>query len=451
MKQDEPSELTKEGAIGRGEAPQEETSDTSRGNGDRLRKTKRIIGILIPIAIAVVVTLTQLGGNEPTEPTTYNVYHDQQDGLSFSYPSDWRNITEQEEYEEFIGEQPPEVQDMMRQGILRLAGFGDPSEAGALVVETIDFNRAGEPVPELDETAASQLAAAFSTKMEDFQLVSITRTIIDKGSDDSQQEAWEVVSMGKHKGKDTMFNILVTVSTTKLYLVLFVCQESAYNILLPAYDKLKETIELPPAEEAVAPIPEVDVVPKTKAEISGTVLYSDDFSDGSSGWDTYEDEEGSSLYEEGWLHIINYTTTEYDTISLAHQYFEDFVLEVESRLVAGTDENLHIIVARCGRVGSYYAFSISADGWYSIVAITPLWVDVLVEPARSIYIRQGKDITNLVRVECVGTALRLSVNGNLLAEVTDTRFRSGDIGLGASSFANEFTEVAFDNVVVTAP
>lgn len=64
---------------------------------------------------------------------------------------------------------------------------------------------------------------------------------------------------------------------------------------------------------------------------------------------------------------------------------------------------------------------------------------------------------NIVRVECVGSDLSFSVNGHLLANVSDSTFAGGDVGLGASLpvgtsvSESQFTEVAFDNIIITAP
>jgi hypothetical protein len=71
--------------------------------------------------------------------------------------------------------------------------------------------------------------------------------------------------------------------------------------------------------------------------------------------------------------------------------------------------------------------------------------------ARSKAIQQGVGATHLARVECVGEHLLFWVDGELLVEVRDGNLSEGDIGLGVASLDGEYWEVAFDNVVVTAP
>lgn len=194
------------------------------------------------------------------------------------------------------------------------------------------------------------------------------------------------------------------------------------------------------------------VAPATTPEISKTVLYSDDFSDENSGWDTYSDESGWVKYQDGWLHLMNYKSSVDETDSDANQYFTDFVLEVETKLVDGTDDNWHSVGCRLNEEASYYEFSISADGYYRLaVWIKNEDIDPSNRPTFSSHIRQGRDAINLLRAECVGSNLRLLVNGHLLTEMTDNRLTGGDIYLGVSSLAGTHSEIAFDNLVITEP
>ena len=215
----------------------------------------------------------------------------------------------------------------------------------------------------------------------------------------------------------------------------------------------------PPTEPTVTPVytPKPTPVPTHEPTPTPTptppeILFSDNFSNPRSGWYTGSDENGSAFYRGGWLHIRNTTGSEHAMGSWPDQYFTDFVLEVETKLVSGTDENYHTIACRYDGAGNYYDFGIGADGYYEILK----WVNdervILKAPTFSTYIHRGQGVTNLVRVECVGNALSLSVNGHLLATVTDNAFTGGYISLGADALTPlRYTEVAYDNIVVTAP
>jgi hypothetical protein len=180
------------------------------------------------------------------------------------------------------------------------------------------------------------------------------------------------------------------------------------------------------------------------------VLFSDDFSNDAGVWDTYSNDDGSVFYKSGWLHLINNNPAQFATGSYAHQYFTDFVLEVETKLIAGTDNNWHMVLCRYQDGDAYY-FRISADGYYCIFKLVNGSWTALASTTYSSYINQGVDAVNLVHIECIGSNLSLSVNGHLLEQVTDTSLTGGDIALGAAALAGTSTEVAFDNITVTKP
>jgi len=184
---------------------------------------------------------------------------------------------------------------------------------------------------------------------------------------------------------------------------------------------------------------------------STRVLFSDDFSSDTDIWDIFSDEDGSVFYANGWLHLINFTTAPNDTYTLAYQYFTDFVLEVETKLVGGTDDNWQAVSGRLRDEDNYYAFGISADGYYYIAKFVNGEQIPLAGPTSSSYINQGRDVINLIRIELSGSNLSLSVNGHVLKTVTDATFTGGDIALVATSWAGNLTEIAFDNIVVTEP
>ena len=181
------------------------------------------------------------------------------------------------------------------------------------------------------------------------------------------------------------------------------------------------------------------------------VLFSDDFSDGAGVWGIFSADYGSVFYKDGWIHLINNAHTQFATGTYANQHFTDFILEVETKLVAGADANWHNVICRWQDADNYYVLDISADGYYAILK----WLNgnkiLLVSPTYSSYIYQGQGITNLMHIECIGSTLSLTVNGHILATITDTSFTGGDIGLSAATVGNTFTEVAFDDIVVSSP
>jgi uncharacterized repeat protein (TIGR02543 family) len=180
-----------------------------------------------------------------------------------------------------------------------------------------------------------------------------------------------------------------------------------------------------------------------------TVLFSDDFSDPHSGWDTYNGSDGQVRYQDGYFYIKDYTNPEGTIYGEAGQYFTDFVLEVETWLIGGTDDNWQAVGCRWQSEENYYALAISADGFYEMVKVVNGSLISLVSPTSSSHINIGEGAVNLMRIECAGNSLSLSVNGHLLASVTDSTFSGGDIALAANALAGSYTEVGFNNLVVT--
>jgi uncharacterized repeat protein (TIGR02543 family) len=186
--------------------------------------------------------------------------------------------------------------------------------------------------------------------------------------------------------------------------------------------------------------------------VSGpVVLFSDDFSDPNSGWVTYDEYDGRVRYHDGCFYIKDYTSPAWTMYGEAQRYFTDFILEVETWLVGGTDDNWQAVGCRFQDEDNGYDFAISADGYYEMVK----WVNgddiVFAEPTYSTYINQGVGAVNFIHIECIGSSLSLSVNGHLLTSTTDSTFSGGDISLGANSLAGTYTEVAFDNLVIYEP
>lgn len=189
----------------------------------------------------------------------------------------------------------------------------------------------------------------------------------------------------------------------------------------------------------------------TTSVMAQEVLFSDNFSDESSGWATFSDREGGVFYQDGWLHVKDYPYYKLATWTSPSQYFTDLILDVDTKLVDGTDSNWHVVCFRLKDDYNYYGFHISADGWYYINKVVDQQETILIQPVRSAYIRQGKDVNNHIHIECIGSNLNFSINDHKLREVADSTFGGGDIGLAAGALKGPSTEVAFDNLVITKP
>jgi len=186
----------------------------------------------------------------------------------------------------------------------------------------------------------------------------------------------------------------------------------------------------------------------------GNVLFADDFSDPASGWEVGNYVEGDVGYGDGYYFVISRR----DGGAMwgnAFRNFDNVVIEVDATQVAGPANNHNAYGVKCrvqsgGTGGDGYAFLVGANGQYSIQVVRGGSYSLLVGWDRSAAIRQG-NATNHIRAVCNGPHLALIVNGELLAEVEDLTYTSGDISLMAVTLEPEATEVHFDNLVVTAP
>ncbi len=183
------------------------------------------------------------------------------------------------------------------------------------------------------------------------------------------------------------------------------------------------------------------------------VLFQDDFSSPNSGWEIGDYDAGKVGYGNGYYYVIAYGNG--DTMwGVANRHFTDVAIEVDATQVSGPDNNNtdYGVICRTGdpESGIGYYLLISGDGYYGIAKGVEGGFDWLVDFTESHAIRQG-NTTNHIRAVCKGSTLRLYVNGELLAEVQDPAYTSGDIALTATSYEDTPVEVRFDNLVVTRP
>ncbi|HBX70334.1 MAG TPA: hypothetical protein DEH25_13385 [Chloroflexi bacterium] len=181
------------------------------------------------------------------------------------------------------------------------------------------------------------------------------------------------------------------------------------------------------------------------------VLFQDDFSDDSSGWDQVNVDEGLTDYTNGVYRIwVNTTST--DVWANPGLNFTDTIVEVEATKVGGPDDNDFGVICRYEDSSNFYFFIISSDGYYGLGKVvdgeqTILGAEELM-PSDAITLG---NVTNTIRADCVGSTLTLYANGTQLASESDTTFTSGDVGLLAGTFNDPGTDIHFDNFVVRQP
>jgi len=190
----------------------------------------------------------------------------------------------------------------------------------------------------------------------------------------------------------------------------------------------------------------------TEAEALPTgVLFQDDFSDTSSGWDRVNVDEGVTDYENG-IYRIFVNTDSTDVWTNPGLNFTDTIIEVEAEKVGGPDDNDFGVICRYEDTNNFYFFILSSDGYYGVGRVLDGVQELLgeAELMPSDEIKTG-NVTNNIKADCVGSTLTLYANGTQLISVEDTALTSGDVGLLAGTFDTPGTDIYFDNFVVRQP
>lgn len=189
----------------------------------------------------------------------------------------------------------------------------------------------------------------------------------------------------------------------------------------------------------------------TAAALPPGVLFADDFSNPVSGWDVRNEADAITDYRDGEFVIFvgKINTTLWST---ANRSMTDLSVDVNARQVAGTDDNLFGIICRYQDAQNFYRFVIGGNGFAGITKRANGQVSVLSGQAltRSDAVNRGL-ATNHLRAVCNGDQLTLYVNDQLVSQVTDDEFPSGEFGLLASSGNVPGTEIHFDDSLVTQP
>ena len=194
------------------------------------------------------------------------------------------------------------------------------------------------------------------------------------------------------------------------------------------------------------PSPQVSPTPQPSPQMG--LLYSDDFSDPSSGWLVFSGEDDEKGYSDGEYYVL---VNKPNMVSWGRPSlnFTDFRLEVDARKVAGPDDNDFGVAVRYRDSDRFYSFQISSDGYYAVLKrVHGAW-ETLAAWSASPHINQGES-TNHLTLIAQGPNFSFSVNGEHLVDVVDASFAEGDIGLLAGAFDEGGVSIHFDNVEVWA-
>jgi hypothetical protein len=213
-------------------------------------------------------------------------------------------------------------------------------------------------------------------------------------------------------------------------------------------------VQVSPSLPAVSTPGGLDANPTSTAPSSEgqAILFFDDFSDTSSGWDQVEEADYSTDYYNHTYRILVNTNMSDSWANPSGWNFNDAIYEVDAIKNGGSDDNDFGLICRYQDPNHFYYAVISSDGYYAISKVTADSTQILGSEnlEYSDFINQGS-ASNHLRFDCISNRLTLFVNGHLLDQQTDSEYSSGNVGLIAGTYDSPGTDILFDNLRVTSP
>lgn len=184
---------------------------------------------------------------------------------------------------------------------------------------------------------------------------------------------------------------------------------------------------------------------------SADILFEEDFADDDQGWPGTTTENYTLGVANG-EYVATMNESELYLWSVPGQSLSDVHIEVTIRNTGQANDNAFGVVCNLQDGDNHYFLGFGSDGFYAIAraqdgetrrlsSADDLWIQSPDIPVNAASYQLGAD--------CADGRLALYVNGRQIAEVNDSTFTSGDVGLFMATFEQAGAEVHFDNFVVT--
>jgi hypothetical protein len=227
---------------------------------------------------------------------------------------------------------------------------------------------------------------------------------------------------------------------------------------------LKTALVLPTSTEVLLPTPFPTDTPAPTATPLPTdtlfptpvpftnVLFKDNFSSVSTGWDQVHETDYILEYKNGSYHVVVGKQGGGQSVWNGKD-FTDMSVEVDATLNTGPDDALVGVACRFSQANGGYSFEFSRNGFYGIYLY-----DSSGSPTGLYENTLDPDMVNAsgpnhIEGICSGTTLTMILNGVMLAQVDDSTLASGAAGVivrtGDSGTAG--IDVSFNQFVVKGP
>jgi LSD1 subclass zinc finger protein len=181
------------------------------------------------------------------------------------------------------------------------------------------------------------------------------------------------------------------------------------------------------------------------------LLFQDDFSSTSSGWDQSHDAEYTLEYKNNAYHVLVGAQNGGESVWIGDSY-TNVSVEVDVNQGVGPDDALMGVSCRFKPDIGGYSFEFARDGTYGIYKYTQGSPEALTESQLDPDTVNVSGINHIQGV-CAGSTLTLLLNGQALAQVDDPTYITGGAGLIVRTgySGNPGIDVTFNQFVVKGP
>ncbi len=188
--------------------------------------------------------------------------------------------------------------------------------------------------------------------------------------------------------------------------------------------------------------PTVSTQPNPYPPHTGSLVLNDPLKDNNKGyhWDTGTFGTASSCtFTGGSYHVAVSMQGHVFACNAEAVNFADFTYEVQMTILKGDRGGLFF--RQVGTQGPYYYFSMKTDGSYELDSFTGR-TRLVLQQGTSPAIKTGLNQTNLLAVVAQGSSITVYINGQNIAQISDSTTSQGLIGLAADP-TDQPAEVAF--------
>ncbi len=247
----------------------------------------------------------------------------------------------------------------------------------------------------------------------------------------------------------------ISIVLSILVMIVSACSASPATVTTQTEEVMTEA----PVESEAETAPTATTAPTNTTAPTSTprvIIWEDDFSDVTSGWERYRELDGVLDYVEGEeVYEMNVLAEDSLWWVWKEETLPDVGLSVDAWLVAGPEESLFGAMCRYDADNNdAYIFLINAKGEAGIGVIgegyqfEPLSGGELTQFD---VLQTGLDARNTIDILCAGEALQMSVNGELLFDLQATGFTGDDVGLVVVTSDESGANVYFDDLVIYEP